>query len=205
MTKKLLFDFDGTIADTARSGLKIYNEIALKKGYSPIEKTDLQILRDMGVLDIAKHLKIPLLELPSLVMKIREALRKEVTSLAVIDGMNDALRALKDKGHELYIVSSNSVENIKAFLEYHGITVFDGVTSVFDLFGKEHEITKLIDAKKWDHSSVIYIGDEVRDIIAAKRAQILSVAVSWGFNSVGALAKESPDMLLNDPSALTAL
>lgn len=205
MKKRLLFDFDGTIADTAEAGLAIYNEIAQKYGYRVISKENLEGLKHLGVVEVAKQLKIPLIRLPSIITKIRKALRSEIASIQAIDGVIDALKALKEKGHELHIVSSNSAENIKMFLEHNGIQIFDGITSVLDLFGKDREISKLIRKKRWDPGSVMYVGDEVRDVVAAKKAEIASIAVTWGFNSRTALQNEAPDMLLDRPSALTSL
>ena len=44
--------------------------------------------------------------------------------------------------------------------------------------------------------------DEVRDIEAARKSGIKSVAVTWGYNSKDALLKENPDFLINSPDEL---
>ena len=49
---------------------------------------------------------------------------------------------------------------------------------------------------------VIYVGDETRDIEASKTIPIKVIAVSWGFNSAEALAKQNPDFLIQKPSEL---
>jgi phosphoglycolate phosphatase-like HAD superfamily hydrolase len=49
---------------------------------------------------------------------------------------------------------------------------------------------------------VIYVGDETRDIEAAKRSQIKMIAVSWGFNSKTVLAEHNPDFLIHHPNEL---
>ena len=46
---------------------------------------------------------------------------------------------------------------------------------------------------------MLYIGDEIRDIKAAKKAGIAVAAVTWGFNSRESLAAEKPDYLLDRP------
>jgi phosphoglycolate phosphatase-like HAD superfamily hydrolase len=52
---------------------------------------------------------------------------------------------------------------------------------------------------------MIYIGDEIRDVKAAKKAAIPVAAVGWGFNSAGALEAFSPDFLLSHPDDLHQL
>ena len=51
-------------------------------------------------------------------------------------------------------------------------------------------------------SEMIYIGDETRDIQAAKKAGIRSAAVTWGYNSRKALEAQSPDYLIHSPQEL---
>jgi phosphoglycolate phosphatase-like HAD superfamily hydrolase len=49
---------------------------------------------------------------------------------------------------------------------------------------------------------VVYVGDETRDIEAAKKSQIKVIAVTWGFNSKQVLAAQNPDFLIDRPEEL---
>jgi len=49
---------------------------------------------------------------------------------------------------------------------------------------------------------VFYVCDEVRDIEAARKSGISSIAVTWGYNTKDALIKENPDFLANTPDEL---
>lgn len=49
---------------------------------------------------------------------------------------------------------------------------------------------------------VIYIGDETRDIEAARKSYVKAIAVSWGFNSKEVLAEQNPDFLIHQPQEL---
>lgn len=69
------------------------------------------------------------------------------------------------------------------------------------MFGKSAPLLKL----KTKIKDLVYIGDEVRDIEAAKKAGILSVGVSWGFQTEVAMKKASPDHLFNKPQELMTL
>ena len=48
-------------------------------------------------------------------------------------------------------------------------------------------------------SEVIYIADEDRDIIAAKKVKIKNIAVTWGYNSEMRLQKVHPDSTVRSP------
>jgi phosphoglycolate phosphatase len=50
-----------------------------------------------------------------------------------------------------------------------------------------------------------YVGDEVRDVEAARGAGMRSLAVSWGFNSESVLRASHPDSLAFEPSELSSL
>ena len=52
---------------------------------------------------------------------------------------------------------------------------------------------------KLSKSDVYFVGDEVRDIEAGKKAGIKTIAVSWGYNTKDALAKEQPDYIIDTP------
>jgi phosphoglycolate phosphatase-like HAD superfamily hydrolase len=204
-TKILLFDFDGTIADTANAAVRIYNQIAKENNYKLISKGNLTKLRNMRAMDNIHYMGVPLLKLPFLGKKVREIFKNEIPNLKAIKGISEPLQKLKNKGYILNIVSSNSKENILSFLERNNISFFDDVFSVSNLFGKHRKIKNLVKENNWDSSEVVYIGDEVRDIEAARKANIKSVAVSWGYNSQEVLAKNSPDMLFSNPSELSSL
>jgi len=55
---------------------------------------------------------------------------------------------------------------------------------------------------KLDKLVVYFVGDEVRDIEAGKKAGINTIAVSWGYNTKAALDKEHPDYLIDFPLEL---
>jgi phosphoglycolate phosphatase-like HAD superfamily hydrolase len=204
-TKILLFDFDGTIADTADAAVRIYNQIARENNFRIISNDILPELRNMSAMDAVRFFNIPLFKLPFIVKKVRTVLKDEVPDLKMFAGIKEQLELLKHKDYKLFVLSTNSKENIKSFLDHNQIKEFDDIYSVSNIFGKHVKIKSLIKSNNWDRSSVIYIGDEVRDIDAAKKAGIKAAAVTWGYNSEKVLAKNNPHMLLKSPSELSLL
>jgi phosphoglycolate phosphatase len=52
---------------------------------------------------------------------------------------------------------------------------------------------------------VLYVGDEMRDVAAAKKAKVAVAAVSWGFHAEALLRGMGPDAVLAEPGELVGL
>jgi phosphoglycolate phosphatase len=102
--------------------------------------------------------------------------------------------------YKIGIVSSNSKDIIIDTLKKDNIeNLFEFVYSESSLFGKHLVLKKMCKKHNINPLDVIYVGDEDRDIIAAKKAGIKNIAVTWGFNSKEKLSRENPDYLVDSP------
>jgi phosphoglycolate phosphatase len=199
----IIFDFDGTIADTLETIAIMYNRIASDFNCKPVSLEDKEKFRSMKTHDFLKECNIPVLTLPVLAIRIKAELRHEIQHVNPIKGMVDALRQIKNAGYRIGVMSSNTVENINIFLKYNEIgDVFDFVHSGKNIFGKDKVILRLLHKYKIKRNQVIYVGDETRDIEALKRIRVPIIAVSWGFNSHSVLEKQKPDALIDNPNQL---
>jgi phosphoglycolate phosphatase-like HAD superfamily hydrolase len=115
------------------------------------------------------------------------------------------LQTLKYAGYKLGIVSSNSVENIYAVLRRHQVDHLFSFVRSSSVFGKSRAITSTLRAHHVKLSEAIYVGDEIRDIDAARRGKIPVVAVTWGFNHAMTLAQKQPDYLIDKPQEILQL
>ena len=110
---------------------------------------------------------------------------------------------LHDAGWRLMVISSNSHQNVEAYLQAQEVDeYFDRVYGGVGLFGKTRALRKVIKQNKVDRQACFYIGDEVRDMQAAHRAHIRAVAVAWGYNDVSVLQTEKPFAIAKHPSEL---
>ena len=198
----IIFDFDGTIADTHHYMVEICNQLAPEYGYDTIPQDAIEALRDKSALELIEHLKIPFVKIPSIVAKAKRIFHEGIADVKLIDGMHDVLHELHRRGVQIGVLSSNDQKNIETFLLNHDIHVFDFIYSARTIWGKHHSLKKVIRKHQFDADSVLYVGDESRDIVAARQSKVRSVAVSWGCNSRGHLAEESPDYLFDEPSQL---
>ena len=207
MPKKILiFDFDGTLADTLAVIVEITNRLAQEFGYPPSNAEDLAQVRHLGAWQVIQRSRVSIFKLPLLVRKLQNELSQEIEHTNLFPAMEETLQKLKANGHALGIVSSNSTENINKFLKIHHLDhLFDFVVSSTTLFGKHRSLSRLIQQQNISRADIIYVGDETRDIEAAKKTGIQVIAVTWGFNSLEALAAHQPNYLLDKPSGLLTI
>jgi phosphoglycolate phosphatase-like HAD superfamily hydrolase len=134
---------------------------------------------------------------------LRRELSREIPHLQLFAGMKPVLRSLKQQGNHLGIVTSNSRENVVAFLTAQALPdIFDFVESGLTLFGKDKVLQRVVKQQRLNPADMIYVGDETRDIEAARKMGIQIISVTWGFNSEQALAAENPDFLIHQPEEL---
>jgi phosphoglycolate phosphatase len=201
--RALTFDFDGTIADTLGETRKIFNEIAPEYGIREVEEHEVSALRHLSLKEILLKLDIPNYRVPSIIARGTSMMRKNIERLQLIDGMKEALVELRSQTDHFGILTSNATANVDVFLQNHGIReLFDFISSTSKLTGKSRHLRAIRRTFSLEHSEMIYIGDELRDVKAAQKAGIPHAAVSWGFNSRESLAEAKPTYLFDHPKEL---
>ncbi len=201
--KVIIFDFDGTIADTLDAIVSITNRLAEEFGYKQTSQEDLAILRNLTSRQIIKQSGVSIFKIPFLIKKVKAELNNEIQELSAFIGIKEAFIELKSQGNRLGIVTSNSKENVTAFLHKNGLQeLFDFIYSAPTIFGKSKVINRIVKTENIKLEDVIYVGDETRDIEAAKKTHIKAIAVTWGFNSKEVLAEQNPDFLIHQPNEL---
>ena len=198
----IIFDFDGTISEIIKSPEKIVNILAGEFGFKKVKAGEVEILKEKKAEEVIKTLNISLIKLPFILMKGRFLLGKEMEKLKPIEGMKEALRCLLKDRYELWILTSNSKENVINFLKKNQMEFFDFIFSEKRIFGKGNALVKLIKKRKLKPENVFFVGDETRDIEAAKKAKVKTIAVTWGINKEELLKKHNPDHLVRTPEDL---
>lgn len=204
--KTIIFDFDGTIADSFDTVFAISNRLADEFGYPQTPLEDVAALKNLSSREILRRSKVSFFKLPFLLLRLRVELNREIARLQPIPGIKDALLALKQQGHHLGIVTSNSRQNVIAFLEAQAMRdLFDFIDSGLTLFGKGRIIQQILRQNRIDPTTTIYVGDETRDVEAARKIGIKVIAVCWGFNSCEVLEAQRPDFLILSPAELATV
>lgn len=201
-SKLIIFDFDGTLADTLGALVRISNRLAPEFGYQLIDDEQFANLKYLSAWEIVKLSKVALWKLPFLINRVKEEFPREVVNVKLFPGVSELLTTLKLQGYRLGIVSSNAEANIRSLLRQNQIEqLFDFVTSA-NTFSKGKAIARMMRQYNCLKADTIYIGDEIRDIQAARSISIRIVAVGWGFNAPTALINRQPDLLITKPQAL---
>jgi phosphoglycolate phosphatase len=199
----LIFDFDGTIADTLGAIVRITNRIAPEYGYSPTTPEKLKYYQSLSTQEMLKQAEIPLFRLPFLLRRVRKEMSTELPNVPIVPDLADALRDLVAANHQLMVMSSNSHRNIEGFLAQHGILdLFASIQGGVGLLSKSRALRRTVQKGGIDFSQIIYVGDETRDVDASNQVGILVAAVSWGFSSREALAAQKPSFLIDHPRQL---
>lgn len=201
--KLMIFDFDGTLVDSFETFLKIVERLAHQFAYTVPTSEEIEQLKNLSSREIIKGLKVDLIKIPFLLRRVKLEFNKEMSEVQLIPGIQDALIELKKQNIQLGIITSNSKQNVLPILQKYNLdTLFNFIYSETSLFGKHRTINKLLKQQKYRPDQIIYVGDETRDIEAAKKSKIKVIAVTWGFNSKKALHAQNPDFLIDQPHNL---
>jgi phosphoglycolate phosphatase len=196
----MIFDFDGTIVNNLNFIIKLIDQKLKPRGVD-IYSYSLEELRQTGVKKFIKKAKISKIELLWMLKDFKKEIRKADDSPLVI-GIADVLLELSKK-YTLLIYSSNTKNAINAYLKKNNLDHYFGGTFIDDsYFGKEVGLKKIIKNLKTDPGQCVYIGDESRDIEAAQKAGMISIAVTWGFEGDKLLLSINPDYLISTPEDL---
>jgi phosphoglycolate phosphatase len=199
--RAVVWDFDGTLADTFAVAWQTYNALAAEHGWKPVE--DAHALRGLTARAFLKRQNISLVQLPTVVKHFLRAERRHMESVKVFAGLPEVLRGLKGQGRRLGVLSSNSGENIRACLRANEVLdEFDFVVGYPRLFGKSRALRRLLRREGGRPAEWLYVGDEVRDILAARKAGLDVAAVTWGFQTADLLSRYRPEYLFSEPSQL---
>lgn len=203
MDKWIIFDFDGTLADTVDAGIDTINFFAKRYGFRPVSKEDYPRLRDLSSREMLKAVGVSLWKLPFLARSVRKKFAAEIPKQKLFFGITSVLTQMKQQGYHLAILTTNSEANIAAFSVQNNLKdLFELVHAEKGLFNKGRRLKKLLRKHRIDARKTIYVGDETRDIDAAREAGVKSMAVTWGVNSKAVLQAHHPDFLIDKPEQL---
>lgn len=198
--KHVIFDFDGTLVDSLPVIIEIANEMVPNLD---ITNQNLAKLREMPAKEIIKFSGVPYWRLLRLMVRGRRILSGRLDELKVFEGIPEALKTLHEQGYQMSVVSSNSEGNIRKVLRREGIEEYmSGVYGNVGLFNKSRVFKGVLRDQKTAKHNAIYVGDEVRDIEASKKAKIPIISVTWGYNGEKILQKYQPNYLAQTPKEL---
>lgn len=193
--KLVIFDFDGTLADTVPWFASVVNRVADRYGFKRVAERDHEMLRGYGPRRLLEVLDVPLWKVPAIAYHVRRLMAQDIDHISLFDGVDGLLQTLSQAGIALGVVSSNSQQNVRQTLGPENVTLIDAFSCGVSLFGKAPKLRDVLEACDVPAVGAIYIGDEVRDIEAAREVGAAAGAVSWGYSTVDALEAREPTVL----------
>lgn len=201
MRKAYIFDFDGTICDSSAASVEVLRALAPLFGFRRFDDSEIPALRRLSMDGVLKSLEVKRWTIPLLAWCARRQMRRHMAALQACAGMKEVLAALREQGVTTAIVTSNSYGNVRRFLDKEGIAV-DRICAGSSLAGKAPLLRKLIGRLGIAPAEALYIGDEVRDVEAARAAGIACAVVTWGYNTEEVLFSCNPHYVVRRPRDL---
>jgi phosphoglycolate phosphatase len=203
--KLIIFDFDGTIADTLSAVVEIALKLNDKLRLFKKEEINIEDFRNMSSRDFINKLSMPKYKLIYYFWEGRRMFGSKIKSVQVFPGIKEVLENFHKAGIKLAVVTINSKSNVRRFLENNNINYFDIIASPLFFFNKAKEIKKVMERLNIKPEDTVYVGDETRDIECAQKAGVKSVAVTWGYHFRDLLARFKPNYMADTPEELLGL
>lgn len=201
----VVFDFDGTLADSFAWFLATINKVAERCGFRPIDMTRLDELRGYSGRQMMKYHELPLWKLPSVANEMRSLMAERAGEISLFPGVDALLRGLRDREIESAIVTSNSKENVVRILGEENVSLIRYLECGATIFGKKVKLRKVLKASGAPVRNVLCVGDEIRDADAARALDLDFIGVSWGYTKPVSLQRHSKEPLLSTPEELLTI
>ena len=197
-----IFDFDGTLADSFPFFVQVFNQLAEQHGFNKIDPDLAPTFRHCNARQIMKQVGMPDWKLLFVVKSFTSLMRQNAASISLFEDVDGLLLHLANKGVTLAIVSSNSYENVSQILGPANTKLISQLECGMSMFGKPARIQKVLKKTGVPCREVIYIGDQVADLEAARKEKVDFGAVSWGYETIESLRKHFPEEEFDTVSAI---
>lgn len=198
MSQTLLFDVDGTLTDTFDKAAKIIDDLATTFKYPVVQ--DRKKLRRIDWRDLPAFLGVSRLRRGRFTKVFRDRLRQAMMTESLSDDINKVLNIITTSGYRVGAMTSSSLSNFERIAhESQYFTMTD--LGDYDV-NKERVLRDFLSRFNLAPNEVVYVGDEIEDVQAAKAIGLTSVGAAWGLNHEIALQEQHPDFVVYKPEEL---
>lgn len=198
----VVLDFDGTLADSFAWFGSVLNGVADRYRFRRVAGDEVEAFRTLGAREIVRHLGIPRWKLPLIARHMHALAARDAAGIGLFPGVDAMLADLTATGVPLAILSSNREDTVRRVLGPDDAGRIAHYACGAAIFGKARRLRVLMARMRVAPHDVLCIGDEIRDLDAARGAGCAFGAVAWGFTAARALAARGPEYLFTHPAEI---
>ncbi len=203
-TALIIFDLDGTLANSMDLILDIYNnDLAQRFGCKQVDKAKIPEYRMRQPRELFREFGITPLKFPFILFRAKRLMQARKEEIEIFSDMIPIIQQLHEKGFRLAVVTSNSTKNALTFLDKYNLTdYFEFVEGSRLMVKKDKKLRNVLKRYQLQKERLFYIGDEVRDVKACKAVGIRCGAVSWGQAHRNLLEQHQPEVIFDTASQI---
>ncbi|HSJ01942.1 MAG: HAD hydrolase-like protein [Verrucomicrobium sp.] len=200
--KLVIFDFDGTLANSLPWMLSVIDEIADRHHFPRLSPEDLTDLRGPDGGSVTSRLRISKWRMPLIMRDGRRMMAAHLKNIHLFDGVHALLTRLHAAGTRIAVLSSNSEANARKILGSENAALVESFECGASMFGKGRKFRRLIKQSGLPAESILSIGDEVRDVTASVASGLTFAGVSWGLSTGEALTLKGASHIFGSVSEI---
>lgn len=212
--RAVFFDLDGTLADTADDLAAPVNAMRLERGQPPMPVEELRPFASAGARGlIGKGLGVLKDDPGYEAMRLEFLERYEqdiVVHTRLFEGMAELLQHLESQGVRWGVISNKVERYVRIIIERLGLSHRSAVTFGGDSAPrpKPHPDLMLLALRttRLEGAECVYVGDDLRDVVAGRAAGMQTVAAAYGYCGDGSSPESwGADALIRHPKELAPL
>lgn len=196
----VIFDFDGTLSDSGDWFLSVVDHLSERFKFRSVDPGEVETLRHKSSREVIEHLRIPRWKLPRIARYVRQLVAQHATQFELFPGTPDLLQQLAEAGVKIALVTSNAEKNARIILGPENAARIELFVCGSSLFGKAPKFRRVLKKLKVSPHEALAVGDETRDIDAAREVGMRCGSVLWGYASEAVLSGLKPDALFRTPA-----
>jgi phosphoglycolate phosphatase len=201
----ILFDFDGTLADTFPRVERLLPRLARELRFTDPGSDGIRQMRAWRMPRILSHLGIAWWKVPLVLWRARALLESDPVPVELFPGIVELLMDLDKAGIEWGILTSNGLEVVRRTLRHNGAPEPGWLETGLGLSGKAGRLRRMARVLGVSPDHLLLVADETRDVEASRKAGVAMIGVAWGYSTAQALVESGVDRIAKDVDDLRAM